>query len=80
MTTKLVQGEGHLQAIRNGRFTDVGVNIRRGWIVYKREDGQHEDRIADKITHLIGKRIVQKPSHEGQITEADLISAIEAAE
>lgn len=80
MTTKLVQGEGHLQAIKNGRFTDVGINTRKGWMVYKREGMQYEDRIADKIAHLIGKRVVARPTSEAQITEADLIAAIEAAE
>jgi hypothetical protein len=75
-----VQTEKHWHLVVDGRFTDVGVAIARGYQVYKRAPSTDEVAIADTIGDMIGKRVVAAPKHTGQITEAALLAAITGAD
>lgn len=60
----------------DGRYADLYVRTESGYEIRRRTDGIP---VADKLAHLIGKRIVLEPKKDSQITEADFLKAVEGA-
>ena len=81
MTVKINQ-HGSNWYLQSGNLTlDIGVKVDRGYQIYERQkrDASRDYEVAHKLRHLIGKRLVQDPKHDGQMTEAALIAEVEAA-
>lgn len=66
---------GHV--ILNGKYTDLYIRKESGYEIRRRETGAP---IADKLSHLIGKRIVLLPKKDSQITEAAFLAEVEKVE
>ena len=80
MNIEIKVGAGHQQIFVDGKATDLGVSVTRGYQIYKRaDDARYTAPVADKVSHLLGKRIVMTPKHEGRITEADFLAEIAKA-
>lgn len=78
MKNHIVLDAGGLVAI-NDRYTDIGVHRASGYRIYKLDEEFGGVKVADKLSHLIGKRIVLEPKKDSQITEADFLAAVEKA-
>jgi len=79
MDIEIKVGAGHQQIFVDGKATDLGVSVTRGYQIYKRaDDARFVTPVADKVAAILGKRIVCSPKHDGQITEADLIAAVKS--
>jgi len=74
---RIVDGNGVWHFVSQGCDLDIGVNPGEGYHVYHREDG-HCLPVAHKVKHLLGKQVVVAPRTEGQISEEDLLEALEA--
>lgn len=66
---KFNRGEGHWQLIIDSRLTNVGVDTRRGYALYKRES--NEMNVADRLGDLIGKRITQQWDEQAALAEIE---------
>jgi hypothetical protein len=80
--TVMIKQCGPIWFLTSGNLTlDLAVRVDRGYQIYEREkrEGSHDYELAHKLRHLIGKRLVQAPKHDGQMTKAALIVEVEKA-
>lgn len=77
MTNARIHADGIVTA--SGKFTDIYVHRASGYEIRRRDHVTPMLQIADLVPQVMGKRIVAAPKHEGQITEADFLAAIDAA-
>lgn len=75
---RIVDGNGVWHFVSRGCALDIGVNPGDGYHVYHRDE-RHCLPVAHKIKHLLGKQVVVAPRTEGQISEEELLDALEAA-
>lgn len=80
MTSKITMNAGgsFWTVSVDGKVTDLGVKVTDHYRIYKR-DGECGLPLADKLGHMIGRRIVQTPKHPDQTTEVAFRAAITAA-
>lgn len=75
---KIVDGDGVWHFASQGCQLDIGVDPRNGYLVYPRDDERCLP-VAHKVKHLIGKQVVVSPRTPAQISEEELLTALEAA-
>ncbi|WP_448952840.1 hypothetical protein [Labrys neptuniae] len=75
---RIIDGNGSWHFTSRGYVLDVAVDPRDGYHVYQRDDADCMP-VAHKVNHLLGKQVVASPRKYGQISEEELLEALEAA-
>lgn len=71
-----INSAGHV--IVDGKYTDLMVRAESGYEIRRREVANAMP-VAERLSHLIGKRVVLEPKKDSQITEADFLKAVDDA-
>jgi hypothetical protein len=72
----ITDGNGSWYFKAQGYALDIGVDPRSGYHVYERTDDACVP-VAHKVRHLLGKQVVWSPRGPNQISEQQLLQAIE---